>query len=446
MFNRSHKLEASRIAVAALLLIVATDVLAVPSFTRQTGRSCSACHTVFPELTQYGREFKLSGYTDGDKLERKEFPLNVPVSVAGTVSRLSTRTTSDDAPESFETDGKTKLQVLSLYYAGKIAGNFGALAQYNYDGIEHQSAIEMADIRYANESTLGKDKQLLYGVTLNNNPTLSDIYNSTPMWGFPHLGPDRGVMPNAATVVDNTLFAKAGGIGAYGLWNDLVYGEVALYRRADKGLMRPFSSGVDVDTVVDGYAPYWRLALQFNSKPHSFEFGTYGLTAKIFPDATMASGPTDRFTDVALDGQYQFIRADHIVTAHATWIRETQELSASFPLGLTENSSSHLRTQRADVHYYYKRTVGGGVQYFSTSGDTDLLRFDTGEAVTGSAAGSPNTRGWMVEANYLPIQYVKIGARYTWYNKFNGGDTNYDGLGRNAADNNTLFLYVWALF
>ena len=35
---------------------------AVPSFARQTGMACAACHTVFPELTPFGREFKLNGY------------------------------------------------------------------------------------------------------------------------------------------------------------------------------------------------------------------------------------------------------------------------------------------------------------------------------------------------------------------------------------------------
>ena len=35
---------------------------AVPSFARQTGMTCQACHTVFPELTPFGRSFKLNGY------------------------------------------------------------------------------------------------------------------------------------------------------------------------------------------------------------------------------------------------------------------------------------------------------------------------------------------------------------------------------------------------
>ena len=39
---------------------------AVPSFARQTGQPCATCHNgAFPQLTAYGRQFKLNGYTAG---------------------------------------------------------------------------------------------------------------------------------------------------------------------------------------------------------------------------------------------------------------------------------------------------------------------------------------------------------------------------------------------
>ena len=48
------------------------DVYAVPSFARQTGLACSSCHTVFPELTPFGRAFKLHGYTTQGMKELEE--------------------------------------------------------------------------------------------------------------------------------------------------------------------------------------------------------------------------------------------------------------------------------------------------------------------------------------------------------------------------------------
>ena len=41
-------------AAVLVLFSAATEVRAVPSFQRQTGQDCFACHTMFPELTPLG--------------------------------------------------------------------------------------------------------------------------------------------------------------------------------------------------------------------------------------------------------------------------------------------------------------------------------------------------------------------------------------------------------
>src|SRR5476651_735496 len=51
-----------RLLAIGLLCLLSARSWAVPSFARQTGMTCAACHTVFPELTPFGREFKLNGY------------------------------------------------------------------------------------------------------------------------------------------------------------------------------------------------------------------------------------------------------------------------------------------------------------------------------------------------------------------------------------------------
>ena len=45
-----------------------TDAEALPLFSRQTGQNCVSCHAggQYPELTPYGRYFKLTAYTIGD--------------------------------------------------------------------------------------------------------------------------------------------------------------------------------------------------------------------------------------------------------------------------------------------------------------------------------------------------------------------------------------------
>jgi hypothetical protein len=46
----------------------------------------------------------------------------------------------------------------------------------------------------------------------------------------------------------------------------------------------------------------------------------------------------------------------------------------------------------------------------------------------------------------LPQLNARIGLQYVINDKFDGGRTNFDGRGRNASDNNTLFLYAWIAF
>ena len=50
------------------------------------------------------------------------------------------------------------------------------------------------------------------------------------------------------------------------------------------------------------------------------------------------------------------------------------------------------------------------------------------------------------EVDYLPWLNVKLGLQYTAYMKFNGATSNYDGMGRNASDNNMIYGYVWIAF
>src|ERR1700728_5429194 len=51
-----------RLLAIGLLCLQSAKTWGVPSFARQTGMTCAACHTVYPELTPFGREFKLNGY------------------------------------------------------------------------------------------------------------------------------------------------------------------------------------------------------------------------------------------------------------------------------------------------------------------------------------------------------------------------------------------------
>lgn len=432
--------------VLASLVGFAPGANAVPSMARQTGYECARCHTVFPELTRFGRQFKLGAYAmSSQKWDARPLPARLPVAAALLVSQTNTNNTSAGGamPSDFPRDREPVLQALAGYYGGKITQNSGALVQYNYDGVERRWGMEMFDARYAKEFSLG-DKEVTIGMTLNNSPSVSDIYNSTPAWSFPHTGSAAPQMP-ASTVVDMMLASQVGGITAYGLWNDLIYAEAGVYHTAARGAFRILGHGVPTDTVLAGNSPYWRLALQRESGKHSVEVGTYGLRARIQLDSADSSAGTNLFEDYALDASYQYISGDHAFSAQTTWIHERQHWDASFAQGLTSNPADSLTTFRADGHYFFRRKWGGILQYFRTSGSGDELLYNTGDVVMGSTRGNPDSRGWVGEVNYLPADRIKLAVRYTLFERFNGAFRDYVP-GRSASDNDNVFFMAWILF
>jgi hypothetical protein len=51
-----------RLALATLVLSLATPAAAIPAFARKYGTSCLTCHTVYPKLTPFGEAFRRNGY------------------------------------------------------------------------------------------------------------------------------------------------------------------------------------------------------------------------------------------------------------------------------------------------------------------------------------------------------------------------------------------------
>jgi hypothetical protein len=84
---------------------------------------------------------------------------------------------------------------------------------------------------------------------------------------------------------------------------------------------------------------------------------------------------------------------------------------------------------------------------FGVSGSHDALAYPA-EDVTGSASGKPDSQGAILEWTHSPWLNTRLGAQYVLYSKFNGGSTSYDVKpgGRNASQNNTLYLYLWLAY
>ena len=458
--------------LALCTLIGMQTAYAVPSFARQTGMACEACHTIYPELNHFGRMFKANGYTlDNLKSVRgitatKDEMLSLtglpPISL---MVQASESWLSKSLPESTGIDGNAQNgtvafpQQISLFYAGKIAPGVGGFIQMTYGNDSGTFGIDNTDLRYAHTVVLPNEQSLVYGVSLNNNPTVQDLWNSTPAFGFPYAGSNANVSPLAAAQIDGTLGQDVAGVTFYAMWKEALYGEVGVYRSAKQGAANPITGAAgpldgSTSNVVNGTAPYYRLAYEHQWGRNSFEVGVYGANFKLFPgggttDVPVAlRGPSNQFNDFAQDFQYQFIGDEHLFTLTGTRIHESMNLDASFAAEATANAHNDLTTTRLWGTYYYRRKIGGTLGIFSTTGSVDSNLYGVGAApgVVTSANGSPDTSGWMAELNYVPWLNTKLSLQYTGYNKFNGGTNNYDGFGRNASDNNTVYALVWIAY
>ncbi|MGC1458423.1 MAG: hypothetical protein WA825_09125 [Steroidobacteraceae bacterium] len=450
-----------QVFAATLLCLLSARGWAVPSYARQTGMACSACHTVFPELTPFGREFKLNGYvldnmpqvTGIDTSARQTLALNAlaPLSMMLQVSYTHTSTALPDSVVSgaLAKDGEVLFpQQASFFYAGKIADGLGSFVQLTYDGVADHFGIDNTDIRYARHLTFGgadeNDHGLTLGVTLNNNPTVQDAWNTTPAWGFPYSGSSVAPGQIASAQIDGRLGQSVAGLGVYAWLDQHFYAEITAYTAAIVGGSHPLDS--TQSNVDHGVSPYWRVAYEQRWDRNSLSIGTYGMQTKVHPgNGTALQGPTDQYTDIAADLQYQYIGEDNLATLLTTYIHENQTLNASVIDQFAANTDNSLRTFRLTAEYMFQRRIGGALGYFSTTGTSDELLYQPA-AVTGSVIASPDTSGFTAELNYLPWLNTKLQLQYVRYQKFNGLSTNYDGAGRNASGNDTLYLLAWINF
>ncbi|MGE5548494.1 MAG: cytochrome C [Solirubrobacterales bacterium] len=444
-----------RLALLGLTAIAAAVMLhrpaeAVPAFSHQTGQACAACHVgaMGPQLTPYGRAFKLSGFSDGQG-KSDYLPLSVMVD-ASFAHTQKKQAAADVANTGYGVNDNAAVDEVGLFYAGRIYDHLGALAQVTWEwgGNVHRWSWDNTDIRYGRDTTIaGLDSTV--GVSVNNAPTVSDIFNSTPTWGYPYQGSGAAPSPTAAALLEDGLGGKVVGATAYGLFADTVYAEAGGYLPLGGSQQDWLGVKVDDGPQLHGLAPYWRLALQRNELKQNFSVGTFGLIADVYPNNDRSQG-TDTFRDYGFDATYQWLgNRTHVFTANAVALFERRDLSASQALGGADRSHTNLNTYRVNGSYWYDQTYGLTLGGFKTTGNADA-------AFYGTANGRPNSTGYIAEIDWAPFGKkdswmqpwvnLKIGLQYVGYTKFDGAGTNYDGNGRDASDNNTIMLLMRTAF
>ncbi|MHB1232716.1 MAG: cytochrome C [Burkholderiales bacterium] len=420
--------------IVGIVSLLPSGAQALPAFARQTGQNCVACHAggQFPELTPYGRIFKLTGYTIGER--------TIPLSAMAVLTANKVKV--NDQTQGHTQDGTLAFNTASLFIAGKISDKTGGFAQITYNNYDtlnpdtsrwtgHSGADNM-DFRYA-DRLIDVNRDLIYGLTLHNNPTVQDVWMSAPAWGPATVPGSTGAGAGALPKMADGLGQQVAGVGAYAYWNKTLYAELTGYRTGD-GLFSFMTQGVNKDhgpqTYLKGMNPYWRLALTHEWGPHNAMIGVSGMNVDIYPDSADPTGLTDRYRDTSIDAQYQYLLDPHTVTAEASYIHEKQDLVANLA---ATNPSDTIDSFRTKVSYVYQAKYGATLSYFDVRGSTNNN-------------ANTNTRGWTPEIFWTPVQYIRLGLQYTTFNKVNGVSSNTDGAGRNAKDDNTLLFYVWGAY
>lgn len=437
----------SCVSVAAGLLVVG-PARALPSYAQQVGVACAQCHTVAfgPALTQFGREFKLNGYTLGSQ---KSVPLSAML--VGSFNQTAGDVPGGAAPH-FGDNDNFAVNELSGFFGGRITDHVGGFAQVTYSGVDRATAWDNLDLRFADNFKLG-ERSVLYGFSLNNNPTTQDLWNSTPGWGYPYTGSDLAPAPSAAPLIDGGIAQQVLGLTAYAELDDWLYLEAGGYRQLGDRLLD--NLGLDQPGQLDhvrGTAPYWRVVLQKEIGQHYVSGGLFGLSTTLYPGNDRSAG-TNSYTDWGYDATYQYTDGvNNAVTAQLTYIREDQRLRASAALDESTRVGNSLDEFKLNLQYGFRQTYVASVGYFDTTGKRNPSLYAP-SPIDGSASGRPDSRGYVLEADWVPWgkltspgqpwMNLRLGVQYTSYDRFNGGDRNYDGFGRNASDNNTLYVFAW---
>lgn len=441
-------LSFSLLTLTTATLFASLNVNAMPSFARQTGASCSQCHTQSfgPNLTPFGRDFKLGGYTMSSGKESKVPAVSAMImgSFTNTKGDVQDPTTGKGG---YNANNNFTFDQASLFYAGKIYGKVGAFSQLTFDGVAERLALDNTDIRFADNAELF-NTPVTYGISANNNPTVQDLWNTTTAWGFPYNG--SGTQPGVGTssVIDGAFAGQVGGATAYAMIDNLLYLEAGGYASLANNVQKGLGVADAGQQQIDGAAPYWRIALQKDWKGHFVSLGHYGMIADVFPGRDRSAGTTDKFTDVAVDATYQYMaNPKHIFEVKTTYIYEDQKLTASRILSESDPSGrTYLNTFKFNTAYTFDQTYGVTFGYNKITGSNDAMLYSPD---AGFVSNRPNSEFYTAELVYVPFgkasSYaspwlnLRTSLQYIGYSQFNGTT-------QQSSNNNTFMINGWLAF
>jgi hypothetical protein len=399
-----------------------------------------------PQLTAYGRNFKLGGYT------QRATSFSVPLSAMAVASYVATKTAQSPPPDGgFSGNNNAVFDQFSIFVAGGLGSHLGGFAQVTYDGVANAWTWDNLDLRATTKLNI-KGSDVLVGLSLNNSPTVEDPWNTLGAWGFPYTTSAVAPSPAAAPLLSGSFAQTTLGLTAYAWINSTIYLEAGAYGSPARKTLTSLGADPTSPGDIDGLAPYGRIALQKMLGGGTFEIGAFAMRASVHPGLDRSTGVTDRYTDYGADASWQkaFASSD-VFSVNTRYTHEHQDLRATCVLAEADVGACRagLDELRGDVSYYWRNKIGLSVQGFDTFGSTNPVIY------AGNRTFRPSSTGVMFQIDATPFgglpqparrPNLRVGVQYTIYSTFNGAGANFDGAGRRASDNNTVRVFTWVAF
>ncbi len=442
----------------------APSAQAVPSFAAQTGQPCAACHigAFGPQLTPFGRAFKIDGYTaQGGEGVAAKIPLSAMA--LGSFNQTANSLPAGSQPQHYGVNNNVSLDQISVFLAGRVSDYAGGFIQGTWSDVNNQTHLDQMDLRPFTTTVDVGNVQVRIGVTVNNTPGVQDPYNSSFAWGFPYVASVLVPVPAASPLLAGRLANNTTGVTAYAWIDRGLYLEAGAYQTHSPWLLGREGNNFGPGSTP-GAAPYLRAAYEWLWNGQAAHIGATFMQATVNPTlsgrVTSALSGRDSYTDYSLDAGYQFLGERDVVSIYGIYVMEKQSLAGTIATANLGNGTNFgngytLSHSRLSASYWYENTYGLSAAWQKTWGAANPSVF-AANPVFGSANGKPDSNAFIFEADWVPfgkadnwgapLANLKVGLQYIMYTKFNGGTTNYDGAGRNAAANNTIFAFAWLAF
>jgi hypothetical protein len=447
------------------LMLVSTPAQAVPPFARQTGLACEACHTIPPELTPFGRRFKLNGYTlttrpplvsDIDEHKKNTVWLS-DLPGLGILFQATYNHYDRAPPDSAVPGAKAQSENLefpqqfSLIAGGAITDQIGGFLQMTYDQPSGTFGVDNTEIRYVNHT---QNNDWVWGVLFNNNPGNQDVWNSVA--AYPTLDFSNQSLWSAGgaggAALSSPFFEGLGGLTAgptaYIWYKDSLYLGASIYHAAVSGSLTSTLDSTNLSVgggTLEGWAPYWRAAYEHDWGYNSASVGVSGMYSKFTPSLiagqTLDPGYVNRYLDISYDWQYQYNGQHNTFSFLGRYTHENAEYDPGLVPTFYSNSTNHLDEWNVTGTYYYNRHYGALVNFVRTTGTADV-------ALNGGT-GSPGYQYEVLEVDYLPWFNIRFIMQYNIYNVVKNNQNPFfllNATNPRASNNNTFVFGLWMDF